>query len=405
MERGSRVNHDDGDSVKQNSGKHTHKGGICGESTLAKGRTQDEERLISNYWFMIEREMLKAINKGNTALLPIATARVNYLKNVVNQQLLEEGSRGEEEALCEIQTLMYNGGWWERANKLDARAKGVKLPKSEAQQDKDEQAVLKFIQANECLVHPNLLPLVKKGNNDEIRMALNQIHYGTLRTSREVAQLKSLVQQENINVNAVNLQKVRPQTENYIDSFKADKSNLNCVKDFLANHKNMVAREVLQAAQQGDDKALSLALGIIHHKSLEINKSLGISTEKLKKNKKPDKSYKEALLHKPELSTEVVSPPTSNISSGPVVRDPKTKTIFFTGFKDSTTAKEIWIFFKKAGEIRDIILPRKKDKNNKRYGFVVLKNLVVAGKLIESLNGTHFQEGKIYMSLAKNKSK
>lgn len=48
------------------------------------------------------------------------------------------------------------------------------------------------------------------------------------------------------------------------------------------------------------------------------------------------------------------------------------------------------IFFKLYGVIKDIILPRKKDKNNVRFGFIVTSDEKVAKNLIEGSNMKNF---------------
>lgn len=46
-------------------------------------------------------------------------------------------------------------------------------------------------------------------------------------------------------------------------------------------------------------------------------------------------------------------------------------TIYVSGIPEKAKAKELWHFFSKAaGKIKDIILPKKRDKNNGRFGFV-----------------------------------
>lgn len=77
------------------------------------------------------------------------------------------------------------------------------------------------------------------------------------------------------------------------------------------------------------------------------------------------------------------------------------KTILINDFLDSTTIKELCNFFKKEGNIRDIILPQKKEKNNNIFGFVVARNGHEADKLITKLNRTPFNMGKKFSGLSK----
>lgn len=142
---------------------------------------------------MIKKELRKAIFKDNTKLLSIAKARLIYLKRVVPPKLLELGLNGDEEGLYNNKTFLYNNGWWKRVNNLNARSLGFQMPKSKEQIDKDKNAILDFILSNEKLVHPNVLQMVRKEDNKIIHMALNHIHYGSLKVLREVVELEELL--------------------------------------------------------------------------------------------------------------------------------------------------------------------------------------------------------------------
>lgn len=53
-----------------------------------------------------------------------------------------------------------------------------------------EKDLTNFIYYPGDLVHPNVLKMVKKRDNEGIIMALNQIHYGSLKVSREIKMVK-----------------------------------------------------------------------------------------------------------------------------------------------------------------------------------------------------------------------
>lgn len=53
--------------------------------------------------------------------------------------------------------------------------------------------------------------------------------------------------------------------------------------------------------------------------------------------------------------------------------------------------------------MKDIILPRKKDKNNNRFGFVVAMNNKEAGKILMDLKNKKFENQKLYMAFEKSK--
>lgn len=65
----------------------------------------------------------------------------------------------------------------------------------------------------------------------------------------------------------------------------------------------------------------------------------------------------------------------------------RSKTVFITGFPENTLEKTLWILFKSVVRIRDIILPKKKDKRNKRYGFIKVENFDMAERLIKTFKG------------------
>lgn len=57
-------------------------------------------------------------------------------------------------------------------------------------------------------------------------------------------------------------------------------------------------------------------------------------------------------------------------------------TIFLHNIPDKVSAKDMWDCLRNTGEVLDIILPRKRDKKNKRYGFVKTTSELEAGKII-----------------------
>lgn len=59
-------------------------------------------------------------------------------------------------------------------------------------------------------------------------------------------------------------------------------------------------------------------------------------------------------------------------------------TIFITNFPTNCNPKEAWLFFKHFGQIKDIILPRKRDRNNNRICFVKTPNKY---KAMEAIKG------------------
>uniref|UniRef100_A0A175YHM4 Uncharacterized protein n=1 Tax=Daucus carota subsp. sativus TaxID=79200 RepID=A0A175YHM4_DAUCS len=145
----------------------------------ASSETNDKLRVLQ-HWFLLESDWVDAINKGNHSLIPAALARVDLLCTVVCPDLLKEGLKGEEEALWSIHESLYNNGWWERARNLDLGRKN--WSKKDAHSD---LLLNNFMSSYERFVDPNVQLMVKQGSQEGFRMALNHIHYGSIRESRE----------------------------------------------------------------------------------------------------------------------------------------------------------------------------------------------------------------------------
>lgn len=60
-------------------------------------------------------------------------------------------------------------------------------------------------------------------------------------------------------------------------------------------------------------------------------------------------------------------------------------TIFVSKIPDQASARDLWEFFKQGGDIKDISLPRKRDKMNNRIGFVKTNSELEAGRIISIL--------------------
>lgn len=154
------------------------------------------------------------------------------------------------------------------------------------------------------------------------------------------------------------------------------KSNqIQVLRNFIIGDSDLIEPGVLNEALKGDDKALSLALGQL--------------------------SNKEALLAQPQV--KVVNPVVLNKVKEKVSL--KNKTVCFSGFSDRTQAKDLWSFFRKVGTIKDIILPKRKDKYNNRYGFLVLPSISQATTVIDRLNGSFFGDSWLIMTFARPKNK
>lgn len=168
------------ESDKQEKGR-SHLG--IKETQLGNRSEQDfkkQQQLdrINRYWFLLDHDLVEAINKGNHALLHMAVSRVEFLIGVVSKELLEEGVKGEEEALWSIHEFLYNNGWWEKVSNLEIERKDEK-----GVEDSMDPLLL-FLTAYEHLIHPNTRVEALQGKREAVRMALNQIHYASIELAR-----------------------------------------------------------------------------------------------------------------------------------------------------------------------------------------------------------------------------
>lgn len=133
-------------------------------------------------------------------------------------------------------------------------------------------------------------------------------------------------------------------------STREDQSSI--IKEFIRGKKHLLEAEVAVEVARGNDKEISHALGLIHHRS-----SQGPENAK--------KTYIEAILSsKPSIPKKIIALECYK-EKGPRVSK------FFSGFLEDTQVKELYRLLKREANIRDIILPKRRDKRNKRYGFIV----------------------------------
>ncbi|KAL8513660.1 hypothetical protein ACS0TY_012957 [Phlomoides rotata] len=52
-----------------------------------------------------------------------------------------------------------------------------------------------------------------------------------------------------------------------------------------------------------------------------------------------------------------------------------TTSFFFTNFPDSWGSKDLWCIFRKYGNIRDVSIPSKRNKEGKKFGFARFGNV------------------------------
>lgn len=73
--------------------------------------------------------------------------------------------------------------------------------------------------------------------------------------------------------------------------------------------------------------------------------------------------------------------------------------IFIYNIPTDATSKVIWNLFKDCGKVLDIILPRKRDKKNKRFGFVLTTSEEEAGLIIPNAKEKGGVDSRICMTI------
>lgn len=211
--------------------------------------------------------------EGKLELVDVAWARIEFLSRVVDPNLLEASMQGDEEALCKLQKFLHDKRWCIKAKNLNIRAMGVSFGEEEERTlQNNEDIIIGFILAIGGLVQPNVMDMVKRRSNEGIRIALDQIHQGSVKSynSREHS--------SSINFQGYKTLKKFDRTMQ-VAKWKVE-------REFIANNHHLVDNWVLEEALKGEIFYINRALGQIHERSLE---------ESYRTH--PRKSYKETLLN------------------------------------------------------------------------------------------------------------
>lgn len=120
----------------------------------------------------------------------------------------------------------------------------------------------------------------------------------------------------------------------------------------MLHFEKLLNPSLLEDVLKGDDKAVSLALEVIHHKTLSQSHS-------------GPKTFKEIMCNQQQTTTIAVS---KRRAASPIQVN---SNIFFSGIPDNITLKELWSIYKKSGTFKDIVLPRMRDRFNHMFGFII----------------------------------
>lgn len=92
-------------------------------------------------------------------------ARIGYLGEVVDQELIGKCLKGDEETLCQAHKVLMNEGWWERARNLDlSKTICRRDSKWEIKIEKQEYELREYVSTYKDLVHPNVVKMVQHGD-------------------------------------------------------------------------------------------------------------------------------------------------------------------------------------------------------------------------------------------------
>lgn len=323
-------------------------------------------RWIGSYGFLLENEMLKALGRKNSKLIAPAIARINFLSTKVDKYLLRAASGGKEDAIISILTFLMNEGWWERARKIKLKDFGFDLGISEERWIASEKMIREYVHTYKDLVHPGVLKMVAKHDPEGLDLALNHIHYGSLKQRRLVREQKVANQDFFKEIGD------KVDQTSMVESQKKADSNKEALIKFIYSHGEKVDQDILQRVAYNQDEAITKALQQIHSVSL----SYGAPS-----NHHGIQSYLEAVKTKKVAGSPKPSP--SSVPDFPLKSGGDS--LFFSGF-DGVEVKEIWKGVKQIARVKNIVFPARVDRYNKKFGFIKPVSYEDALRLIKVSN-------------------
>lgn len=156
-----------------------------------------------------------------------------------------------------------------------------------------------------------------------------------------------------------------------------------CIMHHTFSHAYLVDSDVIQEVIYNQDRAISLALIQIHERSLQLkNQDRRSRPNKEKQQLNGDNLHLGARRKEVASYADIVKKsPLSNQTEDKSIKVgprnsawPSQRKLFFTKLEDKATVLEIWRTFKRLGEISDIIIPNRRDRFGKRFGFILAKN-------------------------------
>ncbi|KAL8100336.1 hypothetical protein AgCh_032551 [Apium graveolens] len=198
--------------------------------------------------------------------------RIEFLKPTLDGKVLRKCLEGDEESLCEAKLFLMNNGWWEEANNI--LISNIAYLGTTG----DGEMLINLIMQKWEFVHPNIIRLVKAGDEEGIRMALNNIHYGTFKLSRKMKKLHKMAKPNGHNMH--NLEKEASRKKKYIGRFvvnnnKMDESKRQIEKEFIRKYAHLNDGWILRETTNGIDFYVNHAIYQIHATSIGSNTHIG----------------------------------------------------------------------------------------------------------------------------------
>lgn len=174
------------------------------------------------------------------------------------------------------------------------------------------------------------------------------------------------------------------------------------LRDFIEANGDLVDKEVLSRFRQGEKQAITESLNQIHWRSLKIKDGLKEKNKNDSLVVTANRSFAEVVVNPGKGTTDDCKGEWHVVNKKNKVKSPvksEESTIFLVNIPHETKAKEVWVFFKSCGRIRDIILPMKRDKNGKRIGFIKTSNELEARSIINNAKEKGGLAIKVKMSI------
>ncbi|KAL1819552.1 hypothetical protein ACET3Z_014421 [Daucus carota] len=165
-------------------------------------------------------------------------------------------------------------------------------------------------------------------------------------------------------------------------------------RNFILQSERWVDENVIKMVKEGCNEGLRMASNQTHYKSL--------------RNMESGKSYQEALtgrnpIQKKEEAQEDGWTTVRRKKKPSKTTSRHVNTIFVSNIPIQATAKELWQFFNKKRQVKDIILPKKRDKLNRRYGFVKVRQEQDVNDIMQGLKYEVFYSQPLVLQPARER--